>query len=314
MRTRTAMSVAAAALLAAAAGITLTPDASAAPAIGRNGRIAYSKTVSGNTDVYTIKADGTGQVRLTTATGADTLPAYSASGLMLVYVRQPTSTAVRELWTMHADGTAKRKITTINTDQTCPPQYSPDGKRIAFTQTVSGNRRIWTVAADGTTKRQAITPPPNSQPSKPQDDCAKWSPSPGAGLAYIRSGFDGPNGSGDAVLGIRINTGTTDRGTPCGFTWGQQGYDFAPDGSALVLAGTPSEYDFGICDLTPAGGASQPQEFHGGYGPAWSPDGRYIAVGADDGIHLVRTDGSGGIAWLRVETQTIRSLSWQPVR
>lgn len=313
MRTRTAMSATAAALLAAAAGITLIPDASAAPAIGHNGRIAYSKTVSSNTDVYTIKADGTGQVRLTTAAGADTMPTYSASGQQLVYVRQPTSTALRELWTMHADGTAKRKVTTVNTAQSCPPQFSPDGKRIAFAQTVSGNRRIWTVAADGTAKRQAFTPPAslyNGIYVNAQDDCARWSPKPGAGLAYVRT-WSAPT-SDDPAPEIRLNTGAADRGTGCAAAWKLVAFDFSPDGSNVIMIGTYSEERFQVCAVG-VGATRSLGSPDDGYGPAWSPDGRFIAVGTSDGVHLVRVD-SGAQVWLRAESQLIRSLSWQPVR
>lgn len=320
MRTRSTITAMSAAALAVAAGLTFIQHASAAPAAGHNGRIAYSKTVSGNVDVYTIKADGTSQLRLTTAAGADSMPAYSASGQQMVYVRQPSST-VRELWTMNADGSAKRKVTTLNTAQTCPPQFSPDGKRIAFTQSVSGKRRIWTVAVNGSTKRQAFTPPASQDVGSlinAQDDCAKWSPRTGAGLAYIRTWHQAADG--DSSPEIRINTGTGDRiivGMGEGWTVGA--LDFDPTGQQIVYstcsAGGCSfaEYGLVIVDLRDAGGEVVLTTSELSFGPAWSPDGRYVAVGADDGVHLVRVD-RGGSAWLRVETQRIYSLSWQPVK
>lgn len=174
---------------------------------------------------------------------------------------------------------------------------------------MSGLRRVWTVGIDGSAKHQAFTPP--REAAYTQDDCARWSPKRGAGLAYIRSGTDGPGGTGDGYLEVRLNTGSADRSTRCWFVWGQQGFDFSPDGGALILASTVSEADFQICNLDGSAGG-QSAEFHGGSGPAWSPDGRYIAVGTEDGVHLIRVDG-GGNAWLRVESQPIQSLSWQPL-
>ena len=65
----------------------------------------------------------------------------------IVYARFPT------LWTVNADGTAARKLPWVKRSESSNPDWSPDGRRIAFDR-CSVKCEIWTMNADGTNQRR----------------------------------------------------------------------------------------------------------------------------------------------------------------
>src|SRR4029079_9005499 len=75
-----------------------------------NGRIAFGINVSGNTDVYTVRSDGQGRRRLTTAPGFDACAAYSADGRRIAYCSGQGGGPV-QVWTMKQNGTDKPQVT-----------------------------------------------------------------------------------------------------------------------------------------------------------------------------------------------------------
>ena len=86
------------------------------------------------------------------------------------------------LWTMRADGTGARRVTRSQFVTEVEPEWSPDGRKIAYSR---GERcltdpyevcmRIWTVDADGSNQRRLIprrlpgpeTPHATAQRAKP---------------------------------------------------------------------------------------------------------------------------------------------------
>jgi TolB protein len=61
---------------------------------------------------------------------------------------------------MNADGTSLRRLTS-NAVQELTPQWSPDGRQIAFHRAIGGRGRfqLFVVNADGTGERQLTFPP-----------------------------------------------------------------------------------------------------------------------------------------------------------
>ncbi len=98
-----------------------------APAFSPDGRmIAFTRNAEARSDLYIMNADGTKPRLLATAAES---PTFSPSGRTIVfaasYKRAPGLYAIRP------DGTGERQLT-VDTRRHVSPDFSPDGRRIAF--------------------------------------------------------------------------------------------------------------------------------------------------------------------------------------
>ena len=76
-----------------------------APAWSRDGsRVAFVSARSGDEELYTANADGSGVRRLTRRSGPDLTPAWSPDGRRIAWTRD------REIWTMDSDGRNERVL------------------------------------------------------------------------------------------------------------------------------------------------------------------------------------------------------------
>lgn len=261
------------ALVAACALVALAALGGSARATYRgesNGRLAFGININGNTDVYSVQADGQDLQRLTTDPGFDACAAYSADGQKIAYCSGQGGGPV-QVWTMNQDGSDKQQITHMGVVAIFP-DFSPDGSKIVFCAgaTVFG-RDIYVVNSDGsdltrltsgvgnnvypafspngrkivfTSNRTGISQVwvMNADGSnqrqltfdpQPKDQVPDWSPS-GGKIAYLADTF-----------------GTADVGTSYGDIWVMN-----PNGSHQhqITSGAPY------------------------YGTAWSPDGTRIAT------------------------------------
>ena len=72
-------------------------------------KIAFVSFRDGNSEVYVMNADGTGQTRLTNAAGPDTDPVFSPNGTKIAFVS--TRDGYWEIYVMNADGTGQTNLT-----------------------------------------------------------------------------------------------------------------------------------------------------------------------------------------------------------
>jgi Tol biopolymer transport system component len=108
-----------------------------------DGRIVYSTTVSGNTDIWIMKPDGTEQKQLTVNTGINGSPAISASSGYIVFVSNRTGSF--QIWRMNFDGSNQTQLTRGSAKNY--PALSPDGKWVLFNTT--DDWHLWRVSIDG---------------------------------------------------------------------------------------------------------------------------------------------------------------------
>lgn len=194
-----------------------------------------------------------------------------------------------EIWRSNADGSGLKRLTSNTRGYEEQPEWSPDGRSIAFDRTVDGGKtlRVYVMDANGHGLR-VVSPKGGTFAQVP-----KWSPD-GRWIAFAGSGgifgecsLDAfvvhPNGTGfHRILGGKPNLGTP--------VW-------SPDGKRMAISREypnqrPSYWIFvGRADGTHL------RRLTAGLDPSWSPDGRRIAFSRRTGgtlrIFLIGADGRG---------------------
>jgi uncharacterized delta-60 repeat protein/uncharacterized repeat protein (TIGR01451 family) len=264
-----------------------------------NGKIAFASTRDGNSEIYSMKPDGTGQARLTTTTAIDAFPAWSPDGRKIAFVSNRGGNY--DLYVMNADGSAQTRLTT-NAATESHPAWSPDGAKIAFESNRDGNFEIYVMKADGSAQtRRTTNPALDIEPA--------WSPD-GAKLAF-ESNRDGNfeiyvmNADGSAQT-----RRTTSPAIESHATW-------SPNGAKLAFEST-RDGNFEIYAMKADGSAQTRLTTNPAIDgqPAWSPDGAKVAfTSTRDGnseLYVMNADGSAqtrlttnpaidaGPAWQRV--------------
>ncbi|MDX6516406.1 MAG: TolB protein [Gaiellaceae bacterium] len=219
--------------------------------------------------VDVVAMDGTGRGRLTRSARSG-LPAWSPGGQRLAFVAWGRSNEIR---VSEADGSHELRVTHGHYD--AYPAWSPDGRRIAFLREGSG---IAVVSADGSDAHVIATA---VHPFGP----LRWAPD-GRRLAY------------SMLLGrslVVVIVDTAGAGFRRVLTAGAEP-DWAPDGQRLAVV-TPRaalhEIDVMKADGSHRRRVSNPSIASQNAGPAWSPDGRWIAFECGDELCVVRPDGRG---------------------
>jgi hypothetical protein len=253
------------------------------PIPGLQGRLAFVSEVSGNSDIYTMNADGTELQQLTADSREDDQPAWAPAGDQLAFVSDRAGQ--RQIYFMNADGsniTGPIPGGTTSTD----PSWSPDANtaqlayasfgEIASIDTRTGVSSV--LAADTANVGYYV------QPSLSPD---------GQRLAFVNEieefnfvAFDiytmNADGTGQASITHGIEFGTNLRPSMHP-TW-------SPDGTLIAFVRgeylTETAMRFHVAVMAPDGSGARDLAWAGDVGSfadpdpgslAWSPDGRNIA-------------------------------------
>src|SRR5205807_22645 len=96
-------------------------------------KIAFESDRTGNTDVWAMNADGTGQVDLTNNPASDGGPSWSPDGTQIAFATDRNGDG--DIYKMNANGSSPVDLSTYlggrlgNAEHS--PAWSPDGTRIA---------------------------------------------------------------------------------------------------------------------------------------------------------------------------------------
>jgi Tol biopolymer transport system component len=214
------------------------------------------------------------------------------------------------LLTIGADGHDKRALISWTEENTVlggPPAYSPDGKRLAYTD--SG--RLIIAGAEGLGPR-VLTLPAGLLASGPQ-----WSPG-GGRLVFVGFAQDSTGAwPHDAYITRVDGRGTrrlTTRGTVSAVTWSSRGElafeDRSPSANAIYVRHRPVFSR--IMSLNPRTGAvhqltrGPASSDHAG-APDWSPDGTQVVFESNE-LHGAQAQFTRGLYVLDVRTRRMRRV------
>jgi Tol biopolymer transport system component len=254
---------------------------------GRN-LVFVTDTGSLQTSLSRIAVSGGGATPLSWAGLGAHEPAVAPRGRGLVYTHAFQDT---NIWRVGLDAkhSAPEKLI-ASTFREVFPQYSPDGKHIAFHSDRDGTSQIWTCLADGS-QCQQIT-----NMTGTTTGTAHWSPD-GQQLS-----FDSNSGGHWEIYAVSADAGkprqlTNDTYTNVISSWSHDG--------KWIYFGSRRGGDFQIWKVPSQGGAALEVTKSGGNAAMESPDGHTL--------YFTRADGADGIWKMPVEGGAETQILKQPI-
>ncbi len=265
----------------------------------------------GESGIYVMNADASGERRLTSGTGFESNPAWSPDGRRIAFTGGRDGNA--GIYVINADGTEQRLLMPAAVTYPPGPAWSPNGETIAFTiehpkapgaQTRS--LEIYVVNADGSGQRRLTR-------NTVRDNDPVWSPD-GRRIAF-ESNWQlwvmNADGSGKRRLTLKgvhnFNPAWSPDGKRIAFERGRRERE--------VSNGAAGSWGLGLYVMS-ADGSGEQRLTQGGSQPYWSPDGRKIAfVSNRDGnsdIHVMNADGSGRRNLTRAADRRDTQPLWSP--
>ncbi|HEY0407830.1 MAG TPA: DUF4214 domain-containing protein [Pyrinomonadaceae bacterium] len=295
---------------AAARRKAASQSAASTQAARANGKIAFSTTRDGNSEIYVMNSDGSSQTRLTNDPAFDGDPAWSPDGTRLLFVS--TRDGNEEIYVMNADGSSQTRLT-ANSALDRTPAWSPDGAQIAFASNRdSAQFDIFIMNSNGSSPVNISRGGGAADYQEPD-----WSPD-GARIAcsqaFVQNNVRGPYG----VLVMTASGNNQTRLTLAGNT--DINPRWSPDGAKLVFTSDRTG-NFGSLEifLMNADGSNQLRLTNNtgeNSRPCWSPDGAKIAFQSNKGlsfdIYTMNADGGNQAALFLNSTDEFQPV-WQGV-
>jgi TolB protein len=125
-------------------------------------RLAVTRELGGNSDVYVTDASGQGSRRLTDHWGIDVSPVWSPDGRRIAFCSARSGGP--QIYVMDAEGSGVVRVSQTGSYNTSPA-WSPKGDRLAWATRAGGIFQIVVAAADGSDARTITSQGSNENPS-----------------------------------------------------------------------------------------------------------------------------------------------------
>ena len=141
----------------------LSPDGTRIVYTTSRHRISPPRLYDRNFQIESSKVDGSDRRRLTDSDSLDTSPAWSPDGQRVAFVRLNFGREVPGIYTVASDGSDERRLVSFDDEDIWAlyhdwgPEWSPDGKTIAFISTTGARSTLFAVDADGSGLRRLHT-------------------------------------------------------------------------------------------------------------------------------------------------------------
>jgi dipeptidyl aminopeptidase/acylaminoacyl peptidase len=192
-------------------------------------QIGYTSNASGRLNLWVMQADGTGVRQLLKSDDRQSNPVFTKDGKEIVYEQDKGGDELYDLYAVPVAGGEPRNLT--NTDKTSEsePQFSKDGKWMAFVtkEKVASSTNI-AVMDWATGKVKQLT---DEKVSKAFWDVVDWSPDG----RYVYAGRQAGNDDAD-VYRIEVTTGAAENLTGHKGNVLIYGSEVSPDGKTLLIS------------------------------------------------------------------------------
>ena len=197
-------------------------------------KIVFVSNRDGNSEIYIMNPDGSGQLNLTQHRENDYSPVWSPTGKQILFASERAG-KVSDLYVMDADGERVRRVFKKKEERR-HPTWSPDGEQIAYYRVDGGEIAIYTASIDGgAEKRIAVGMHPT------------WAPD-GSEIAFISAEvlipindrFGGIQIAKPRIEIVNVRTKAEERISPDGFPL-MFSPAWTPDGTKFVFSGISLE-------------------------------------------------------------------------
>lgn len=284
-------------------------------------KIAYLSSPSSGSynDMWTMNADGSNKALLVHVSthityGHD----WSPDETKIIFSVKQSCTSDSfwscnyDLFEINSDGTGLRQITNTPYIE-WHPQYSPDGKYIAYASIEDGNRNLWLAKSDWSERVQLATDDGLG------DVNIKWSPD-GSKIVFVGHNWD--NEHGDIAV-VTLDYAPTTVGKLTQLTSGaaqELAPSWSPDGTKIAYSTlVNNEYRVWVMNADGSNQAEIPNALYAtAFVNAWNPDGTKVtfqktdvASSSNKDVYTINIDGTG-LTKLTTDGMHEGSPAWSP--
>lgn len=237
-------------------------------------KIAFHSNRDGNSEIYSIHADGTNEKRLTNNNAYDGFPSWSPDGSRILFQSNREGEDDFFIYVMNSDGSNVQKIP--NSEGGNYAKWSHDGSKIAFFVERNGNTEIFLINTDGSNPINITNNPATDETPSFTSDGSKiaFQTNRGAKPPVVKDGEEvrlnygiywmNADGSNQTEITDFETNDENPSISPDGKNVGYQSY--IKDGLAIVVVNTDGSNKKQLTVADPPNGS-----------PAWSGDGKKIA-------------------------------------
>jgi TolB protein len=272
---------------------------------GAEPEIAFVTSRDGDYAIYGMRADGSGEERLSPEPDSDDVhrtpaqaffqvePAWSPDGAQIVFASRRDGRS--HIYAMSADGSGTRQLTSGKHQDTAPA-WSPDGRWIAFAR----DNMVYLVSPAGGMLRR-VTKVLGGEEGEPA-----WAPD-GKSIAFVRRR---PSFTAREVWHVRPDGSDLERVTRLDAE--SYGPAWSPDGTRIVFSSNANDNRYLIYEIGSDGKGLKQLTFQPGeyFDPSWSADGKTLMFERDG---VVYTLVLGGQETALTDGPNDGSPAWRPV-